>query len=262
MTYEAFDLQVEDGLAHLTLNQPERGNPFDGTFCAEFCSIANALTGRDDVRAVLLRARGDYFSVGGDIREFARHLDVLPGRINEWTSTLHMGLARMARLDAPIVACVEGTAMGGAVAMIAGCDLVYSAERARFGAAYSHIGYSCDAGASFSLASRMGLARARRFLLLGEVVEAMEAERIGLVDFVHAPDAVYDAALSQARALANGPTRAYGEIRRIVARSLSRPLEAQLEEEARSLARVAASADAREGITAFTEKRKPHFIGR
>ncbi|MBN0749646.1 enoyl-CoA hydratase, partial [Pseudomonas aeruginosa] len=95
----------------------------------------------------------------------------------------------------------------------------------------SHIGYSCDAGASFSLASRMGLARARRFLLLGEVVDAAEAERIGLVDFVHEPEAVHDAALNQARTLANGPTRAYGEIRRIVARSLAQPLETQLEDE-------------------------------
>ncbi|EMO5468731.1 TPA: enoyl-CoA hydratase/isomerase family protein [Pseudomonas aeruginosa] len=262
MSYEAFDLKVEDGLAHLTLNQPERGNPFDGVFCADFCAIANSLAGREDVRAVLLRAKGPYFSVGGDVQQFARDLDVLPNKIRQWTATLHMGLARMAQLDAPLVACVEGTAMGGAVAMIAACDLVFSSNRVKFGAAYSHIGYSCDAGASFSLASRMGLARARRFLLLGEVVDATEAERIGLVDFVHEPEAVHDAALNQARTLANGPTRAYGEIRRIVARSLAQPLEAQLEDEARGLARVAATADAREGVTAFTEKRKPRFVGR
>lgn len=261
MTYEAFELSIEDGLASVTLNQPQRGNPFDGTFCREFCAIANHLKVRNDVRAVLLRANGPYFSVGGDIQQFAVHLDVLPGKIQEWTASLHLGLARLARLDAPLVACVQGTAMGGAVALIASCDLVFCARSAKLGAAYSQIGYSCDAGASQSLAARMGLARARRFLLLGEVLKAENAEQVGLVDFVLEDAAVHDAAVAQARELANGPTRAYGEIRRVMARALGQPLEVQLEDEAQGLARVAATDDAREGIQAFIEKRKPGFRG-
>lgn len=261
MSYVAFELTVEDGLATVTLNQPQRGNPFDGTFCSEFCSIASQLKVRTDVRAVLLRARGPYFSVGGDIHQFAADLDVLPARIQEWTASLHMGLARMARLDAPLVACVEGTAMGGAVALVASCDLVYCARSAKLGAAYSSIGYSCDAGASQSLAARMGLARARRFLLLGEVLTAERAELLGLVDFVEDDGDVYGIALAQARSLAKGPTRAYGEIRRLMARALSQPLERQLEDEAQGLARIAATEDAREGIQAFVEKRKPNFRG-
>jgi len=261
MNYSAFELQIEEGVAIVTLAQPQRGNPFDGAFCSEFAAIANRLAVDHDVRAVLIRARGPYFSVGGDIQQFVAHLDDLPSRIQEWTSTLHMGLARLARLDAPVIACVEGVAMGGAVALIASCDLVYCGRSVKLGAAYTSIGYSCDAGASQALAQRMGLARARRYLLLGESLKGEHAEQVGLVDFCVDDAQVWDTALAQARALANGPTRAYGQIRRLMARALSQPLELQLEDEAQGLARIAASEDAREGLRAFIDKRKPAFRG-
>ncbi|MDB5987889.1 MAG: 2-(1,2-epoxy,2-dihydrophenyl)acetyl-CoA isomerase [Nevskia sp.] len=261
MTYESIDLSVNDGLATLTLNQAAQGNPFNATLCADMAAVANELAGRNDVRAILLKANGRFFSVGGDIAMFAKNLDMLPNKIREWTSGLHMGIARLARLNAPIVACVHATAMGGAVALVANCDLVFAGRSARFGAAYPQIGYSCDAGASFGLASRMGLARARRFLILCETLTADEAGRVGLVDHV-VDDAVLVSEAEQAAIkLSNGPTRAYGEIRRLFSRALGQPFEAQLEDEAQALARAASTADAREGITAFVEKRQPQFHG-
>lgn len=262
MSYESIELTVSDGLARLTINQPELGNPFNAIFCAEVGAVANELATRRDVRAVLLTAKGKFFSVGGDIQMFSQNLDVLPGKIREWTAGLHMGLARLARLDAPIVAAVHATAMGGAVALVANCDLVYAGTSARFGAAYSQIGYSCDAGASFGLASRMGLARARRFLLLAEMLKAEEAAQAGLVDYLVDDASLMAEAEKAAIKLSQGPTRAYGELRRVFSRALGQPFEAQLEDEAQGLSRVAASADAREGILAFVEKRKPKFQGR
>ncbi|GAC1619747.1 MAG: 2-(1,2-epoxy-1,2-dihydrophenyl)acetyl-CoA isomerase PaaG [Nevskia sp.] len=262
MSYQSIDLSIRDGLARLVLNQPDQGNPFNAEFCSEFCDAANELAGRDDLRAVLLSANGRFFSVGGDIQMFMQTLDKLPSKIREWTSGLHMGMARLMRLDAPIVACVHATAMGGAVALTANCDLVYSARSARFGAAYPQIGYSCDAGATFGLASRLGIARARRFLLLNEMLDAEEAARIGLVDHVVDDALVYAEAEKAALKLGQGPTRAFGAIRHLLNRSLGQPFESQLEDEAQALIRVSGSADAREGITAFAEKRKPKFLGR
>lgn len=116
-------------------------------------------------------------------------------------------------------------------------------------------------GASFGLASRMGIARARRFLLLGETLDADAAQHAGLVDHVLDDDAVAMAAEGAATSLAQGPTRAYGEVRHLLARSLGTAFEAQLEDEAQALVRASASADAREGIAAFTEKRRPRFTG-
>lgn len=262
MSYESIDLKIHDGLARIALNQPDAGNPFNEVFCREWADVANELSDRSDLRAVLITANGKFFSVGGDIAMFARNLDILPAKIKQWTVGLHMGVARFARLDVPIVAAVHATAMGGAVGLIAGCDLVYSARNASFGAAYSSIGYSVDAGSSFSLASRMGMARARRYVLCAEILKAEEAAAAGLVDFVVDDDAVLAEAEKMAMRLAKGPTRAYGEIRRLFRSAVVQPFEAQLEDEAQSIARMGATADAREGITSFVEKRKPVFVGK
>lgn len=262
MSYQSLDLTVSEGLARLALNQPEIGNPFNAEFCREWGEVANELLGRKDVRAVLLTGRGRFFSVGGDIQMFSKNLDVLPAKIREWTAGLHVGTARMARIDAPIVAAVHATCMGGACALIANTDLVYSARSARFGAAYSQIGYTCDAGASFGLASRMGIARARRFLILAEMLDAEQAAEVGLVDHV-VDDAVLMAEAEKAAIrLSQGPTRAYGELRRLFTKALGQPIEAQLEDEAQGLIRAASCEDAREGIRAFVEKRKAKFQGR
>jgi 2-(1,2-epoxy-1,2-dihydrophenyl)acetyl-CoA isomerase len=261
MDFETIDLVFDGALARLTLNQPELGNPFNATCCREFGAVANRIASNKGVRAILLSARGKYFSVGGDIGWFTEDLDSVPDMVREGTAGLHMGLARLLRLDAPIIASVHATAMGGAVSLLSNCDLVFGAHSARFGAAYSQIGFTCDLGASFGLASRMGIARARRFLILGEMLDATQAERVGLVDQV-VDDAELAAQAEQAAIrLSQGPTRAYGEVRRLLARSLSQGFEAQLEDEAQALTRVCASHDAREGITAFAQRRKPAFKG-
>jgi len=262
VAYESIDLTVSEGIARLTLNQPELGNPFNAAFCEELAQVANALSGRDDLRAVLITGRGKFFSVGGDIRMFADDLDNLPGNIRTWTAGLHMGIARLQRLNAPLIASVHATCMGGGVALIAGCDMVLAGRSARFGAAYPQIGYTCDAGASFVLAARLGIARTRRFFLFNEMLDAQAAAGIGLID-----ELVDDAALAEetekvVKKLASGPTRAFGAVRQLVNKALRTPFEAQLEDEAQALAIVAGSADAREGITAFVEKRKAKFQGR
>lgn len=262
MSYQSIDLSVSDGLARLVLNQPKLGNPFNAEFCSEWAQVANELSERKDVRAILITAAGKFFSVGGDIHMFSRHLDALPAKIREWTVGLHMGTARMARLDAPIVVAVHGMCMGGACALVAGCDLVFSGKSAQFGAAYTQIGYTCDAGASVTLSARMGLARARRFVLLAEMLDSQKATDLGLVDELFEDADLFAEAEKAAIKLSQGPTRAYGDIRRLFAKSMSQPFEAQLEDEAQALRDAAASDDAREGILAFVENRKAEFKGR
>ena len=262
MTYKTIALSVVDGLARLTLDQPAAGNPFNAEFCKEFGEVGTELNGRKDVRAVLITANGKFFSVGGDIRMFVDTLDTLPEKILEWTAGLHTGVARLKRLDAPLIAAVHGTCMGGGVALIAGCDMVFAGKSARFGAAYPQIAYSCDAGASFALASRMGIARARRFMLFNEMLSAEQANQAGIVDQLVDDAALIATAEAAALQLSRGPTRAYGHVRRLIDKALRTPLETQLEDEAQTLYACAGSDDAREGITAFIEKRPAAFKGR
>jgi len=261
MEFSAMRLTVANGLARLTFTDVARGNPIDGTFCSEMSEAAILLSEDSDVRCVLITAEGKAFSYGGDISSFMHDLEGLPKNIKRWTTTLHSAVARMQRMDAPIVSAVQGVCAGGMAGFIAGSDITVAADNAMFVAAYAGIGYNNDAGSSIMYSRRMGQARTRKFLLMNETLSAKDALAAGLVDEVVELADLNDRAEAIAEELASGPTKAYGEIRRLVNSVADQPLETQLELEARALARSAATADAREGLTAFVEKRKPQFRG-
>jgi len=138
---------------------------------------------------------------------------------------------------------------------------VVAGASAKFGAAFAQIGFSCDSGSSATLTARMGPVRAKRFVLLGEVLSADQAVAANLVDQVVPDDKLEAEAMALAQKLADGPTRAYGEIKRLFLRAGSAQLEAQLEDEAHTLAAISGTADAQEGIAAMVERRKPVFRG-
>ena len=211
--------------------------------------------------SVLVRADGKNFSFGGDLKIFYPNRTNLAPMLRSWTADMHMGLQRAWRLPVPIVAAVQGWAVGAGTALLAGCDVVLAGESTHIGSAFAKIGFSCDSGASATLTARMGAARAKRFVMLGEVLDSSEALQTGLVDRV-VPDVDLQAqALALAQELAHGPTLAYGEIKRLFLEAGPTQLESQLEDEAMTLGRVALSADAQEGIAAQMERRKPVFRG-
>jgi 2-(1,2-epoxy-1,2-dihydrophenyl)acetyl-CoA isomerase len=262
MTFSGVSLATADGVARLTLTDAARGNPIDGPFCTSMCEAAIQLSEDPAVRCVLICAQGKAFSVGGDIKAFLGDLDNLPLNIKRWTATLHSAVARLQRMNAPIVSAVHGICAGGMSGFIAGSDIVIAADNARFVAAYAGIGFSCDAGSSVMYTRRMGLGRARKFLLLNETLTAYEAHVAGLADEVVPPDQLLARANEVALQLALGPPLAVGEMRRLLLSAQHQPLEAQLELESQALARIAGTADAREGLAAFAARRKPTFTGR
>ncbi|WP_417722487.1 enoyl-CoA hydratase/isomerase family protein [Salipiger sp.] len=254
--------RIDDGLAVVTLTEDKRGNPIDGPFCRDMNAISVAFATRSDVRAVLIRAEGRLFSVGGDIRSFVTDREGLPAKVIGWTSDLHMAIGRMQRMNAPVICEVHGDVAGGAVSLVAMADVVFAAETVKFNAAFSMIGFCADSGSTVSLSNRMGLSRAKRFLLLSESLDAAQAEAAGLVDFVTPAEALSAASEKLARKLAAGPTLAYGEIKRTMMSARTEAFETQLENEAQALAKLAATDDAWEGLTSFAERRKPVFRGR
>ena len=260
--FTSIELKIEDGLARVTLNQPERGNPIDGVFCHDLRVLAARLAAMRDLRAVLITAKGRVFSVGGDIRSFSASREKIPGLVQDWTADLHSALARLRRIDAPVIVSLHGNVAGGSVSFMAFADVVLAARQAKLSAAFSMIGFCADSGSTVSLSERMGVSRAKRFLLLSETLTAEEAQAAGLVDFVHDAADLEAATEAMAQRLANGPTLAYGKIKETMRTVTTSTLESQLEDEAQALAWVAATDDAWEGITAFGEKRAPKFKGR
>ena len=254
-------VEMQGGLAIVNLAQPARGNPFDGDFARDTRQVFSDLWNATGLRAVLMRADGPNFSFGGDLKTFHPVRANLAPLVRQWTADLHMGLQRAWHLPVPIVCAVQGYAMGGGVALLAGCDVVVAGQSAKFGSAFAQLGFSCDSGSSATLSARMGPARAKRFVLLAEVLKADEALAAGLADRVVADDRLQAEALELATQLAEGPTLAYAQIKRLFLRAGGAQLEAQLEDEAHTLARISSTADAQEGIAAMIEKRKPVFRG-
>ncbi|HSW16368.1 MAG TPA: enoyl-CoA hydratase-related protein [Ramlibacter sp.] len=261
-TQPSIRLERQGGLGIVTLAQAARANPFDGAFTRDFKRVFGELWDATDLRAVLLKAEGGNFSFGGDLKSFAPVRDRLGPLVREWTADLHMGLQRAWSLPVPIVCAVQGFAMGGGVALLAGCDVVVAGQSAKFGSAFAQLGFSCDSGSSAVLTARMGASRARRFVLLAEVLAAQDALAAGLVDRVVPDEQLQESALALATQLANGPTVAYGQIKRLFLKASASSMTEMLEDEAITLSRVAATADAQEGIAAMLEKRKPVFKGR
>ena len=259
---KSFECAIDGGVAHIVLNRPERGNPIDEIFCREFSLSMAELSERDDVRSVLISARGRLFSVGGDLTALASRGAALPATIKVWTADLHAAIMRMVRMRAPVVVAINGNVAGGSVSLMAAGDLVVIGKSARISSAFAKIGFTPDSGSTTTVTRRMGPARARRFFLMAETMDANTALSAGLVDYVVDDDAVLREAEKIARELASGPTEAYAGIKRLFLQTSHRPMESQLEDEAQTLAAVSRTADAQEGVRAFKEKRKPEFTGK
>lgn len=262
MKLTAFEFAIKDGVAHITFNQAERGNPLDGQFAEDLNRLATECTVNPDVRSVLIDAKGRFFSVGGDLNSLARDRHHLANFVSTATADLHMAISRFARMKAPVVMAVHALAAGGAVALVAGADFVLASPAAKFYAAFAGIGIVSDSGGSYYLPRRMGSRRASQFLMLNETLSADEAAAAGLINRVVAAESLNDEAWALARLLAVGPTLAYGEIKNLLISSETEGLEGQLENEARAMARITRTEDAWNAMQAVLGKRKPTFEAR
>lgn len=251
--------EVRDGVAHVVLNRPEAGNAIDLAMAQGLLTAAR--TCRDgEVRAVLLTGAGRNFCVGGDLRNFGEAPpDELSGRVAAVAGTLHDALRVFAALDAPVVAAVRGAVAGAGVGLVAAADLALASEDASFTLAYTGIGYTPDAGTSWSLPRLIGTRRAMELLLTNRRLSAAEAAEMGLVNEVVPADDLDDRAHELAERLARGATRAFGVTKRLVAAGMTAGMDVQLDRETRAIAAAAASAEGIEGAAAFRAKRPPAF---
>ena len=262
MNYSNIEFSIDQGIARITLARPESANTISAPMAEELLQAAIECDGHPAVRVVVLGAKGRFFSGGGDVASFAAAGDQAAGLLRRVTATLHAAVSRFARMDAPLVTLVNGTAAGAGFSLAISGDIVIAAESAKFTPAYTRIGMSADGGGSFVLPRLIGAQRARQLLLLNPLCSASEARDLGLVGFV-VPEADLEAKGAEiARTLAAGPTRAYGEVKRLLLDSHSNSLEQHLALESRSMSALAETADGREGFAAFVAKRPAHFTGR
>jgi 2-(1,2-epoxy-1,2-dihydrophenyl)acetyl-CoA isomerase len=254
-------LTVEAGLATLTLNRPDLLNAIDVATAQAFRDAVRTIAADDSVRAILIRGEGRAFCAGGDISRFTEGGDP-EAAITAIIEPLHEGLALLGSLPQPSVACLQGAVAGGGFSLALACDFAVAAENAKFTMAYARIGGTLDASGSYHLVRAVGMKKAREIALLAETFDAAEALRLGLVTRVVPLADVRAESEALARRLADGPTQAYGRIRKLLDASAGNSLQDQLDLERQTFAEATRTVDFREGIAAFLEKRPARFSGK
>jgi 2-(1,2-epoxy-1,2-dihydrophenyl)acetyl-CoA isomerase len=260
--YETINIFRQGPGAILQLNRPERMNAWSNQFSLDLLSAVRQVSDDAEVRAVVITGAGRAFSSGADLKEAAEQTERGPIDVYRvLTERYHPIITGIRQMPKPVVAAVNGPAVGIGFSLALACDLVVAAESAYFMLAFVNIGLVPDGGSSLFVPSRVGFARAAELALLGERLDARKALDWGLVNRVW-PDgefATQTAALLDQ--LASGATKSYAGTKRQLNKWLYERMGDQLEFEAQIQREMAGSGDFAEGITAFAEKRAPRFTG-
>lgn len=257
--YILYDLA--DGVATITLNRPHVMNALDAGMIVRLRELCEQAEHDDNARVIMLRGAGPAFLAGGDVAAFHANLPRMPAMVAELAGELHRAILALRRAFKPVVASVHGAVAGAGMSLMAAADMVIAADDTRFSMAYSRIGTSPDGGSTFFLPQLLGYQRAMELLLLSETVEADTLRSMGLINRVVPAAELESKTRDLIARLADGPTRAYGETKALANQAFGRVLAEQLDAEAQAFARCAATRDFAEGVTAFVEKRSPHFRG-
>jgi 2-(1,2-epoxy-1,2-dihydrophenyl)acetyl-CoA isomerase len=257
LTDQSILLSHDQNVAIIRLNRPDRLNALTTDLLSKLLLALDQAVG-DGARAILITGEGRAFCSGADLAGEGGIVADLGETLEAWYHPLMM---RLAALDIPVVSAVNGPAVGAGVALALAADIVMMARSAYLQLGFVNIGLVPDAGATWLIAKSAGRAKALEMALLGERMSAQDARDCGLVTRVVDDEALFDEALAIAQRLAEGPSVAIGLIRKQVAAALNLTQAETLALEASNQSEAGRTADFREGVTAFREKRPPTFKG-
>jgi 2-(1,2-epoxy-1,2-dihydrophenyl)acetyl-CoA isomerase len=262
---ETVNVLMHDDAATIELNRPEALNAWNRQFGEDLLAALSRAAEDDAVRAVRITGAGRAFSSGADLKDISGD-DLTPeGRPNVYkvlTERYHPIMHAIREMEKPVVAAVNGPAVGIGCSLALCCDLVVAAESAYLLLAFVNIGLVTDGGSSLFVPSRIGLARASEMMMLGERVSAAQALDWGLVNAVHPDESLAEQSRALTARLAAGPTRAYAATKRELNKQIYANMSEQLELEATLQQEMAGTDDFMEGVGAFLAKQPASFKGR
>jgi 2-(1,2-epoxy-1,2-dihydrophenyl)acetyl-CoA isomerase len=247
-------------VATVTLNRPEARNALDLTMRQEMLSVLDEIEADPAARVVILTGAGGHFCSGGDVKTMRKPHTAAEGRAR--VELLNRMVLRLVHFPLPTIAMVDGYAVGAGSNLALCCDLIVASDRAKFGELFCKIGLVVDGGGTWLLPRVVGMARAKELALTGDVIDAAEAARLGLVNRVVPAAALATTTRALAEKIAAGPPLALRLDKQMLNRAATSDLAAALEVEAFSQGLAIASEDHREGVAAFFDKRPPTFSGR
>ncbi len=259
MNYETLIWQMADGVVEITMNRPNNANALNAQMADELFEAACRCEA-EGARAIIITGAGKMFNAGGDLAEFSAATNK-PAHVTRMAAMLHSALARFAHQNAPVITAVNGAAGGGGFSLALAGDIILASEKAKFVSAYTASGLTPDGSSTYFLAKYVGLLRAKELMLTNRVLTAAEAQDWGLVTRVVAPEDLLNEARALAAQFANGPTQAYGGVKRLLDSAYTASLESQMDKETRSIAAMMRTHDGPHGIDSFLAKQKPVFKG-
>jgi enoyl-CoA hydratase/carnithine racemase len=264
MTYACLLHEVKDGVATLTLNRPERMNALGDTLREDFLDALTRTAADPAVRVMIVTGSGKAFCAGGDVKAMNEAKEAGRERplMEKVAPSRDRALLAMRDAPQPIIAAINGAAAGAGMNLALGCDLRLASTAAKFSQAFVKRGLHPDWGGTYFLPRAVGMARAAELIFTGDVIDAAEALRIGLVSRVVEPEELMPAALEVARKIAAGPPIAIRLAKRALYKNAESDLRSALEFETFAQNACFETEDAREGIRAFVDKRAPVFRGR
>lgn len=259
MKYETLKFQVEDGVATITVSRPDVLNALNMKTLGELLEAAGRAREDREVKALILTGEGRAFVAGADISEmkdFGSRQGLAFGDLG------HSVMLAFESLDKPVIAAVNGFALGGGLELSLACDFIYASSRAKFGQPEVNLGVTPGFGGTQRLARAVGINKARELIFTGEIIGAEEARAIGLVAKIFEPEELKKGVLEQAKLLTTKAPAAIATAKRVMNKGVDLSLDAALELEKQAFGSLFGSEDQKEGMLAFLEKRTPDFKNR
>ena len=268
MAYETLLYEVDQGVATITLNRPAVLNAISQQMIEELQATLDTVKDDASVRAVVVTGAGRGFCSGADLKGRERvkpseaAADASTAGGERLRRTLNPLILAIRTIEKPFIAAVNGVAAGAGCNLALACDIVLASDEARFGNVFTRIGLIPDCGGHFFLPRLVGFHKAAELMFTGDIIDAHEAERLGLINRVVAHADLGKQARELAERLARGPTRAIGLCKRTMNVGITADLAAVLDAEAEGQGLARQTEDHWEGVQAFLEKRPAHFTGK
>lgn len=260
MPYNKILVEQDDFIVRLVLNRPETLNAMDLEMQEELLKALLGISKDPKVRVIVLKGAGRAFSSGGDIHVMKDSLRKDVYRImKNWIQRMHLLEMQIRTIRKPVIAGVHGVASGSGFNIALSCDLVIAADNTRFSQSFVRLGLTSDG--TFFLPRVVGILKATELMFLGDEIDALQAQTLGIVNKVVPLDKLEEETTQLAQRLGTGPTEALGRIKSLVNKSFYQTLDRHLQEECELIAETANTRDFEEGVTAFLEKREPRFKG-
>jgi len=254
-------LKIENNVAFLTLNRPDVFNSFNREMALNLQGKLDDCEKNDEVRAIVITGSGKAFCAGQDLKEVTSP-ELNPGFKAILEEHYNPIIESIRAIEKPVIGAVNGVAAGAGANIALACDIVVANEKASFIQAFSKIGLIPDSAGTFFLPRLIGLQKATALMMTGDKVDAIEAERIGMIYKYFSVETFEEEVNKLAVKMAKMPTKGLGLTKRVLNESLVNNLQEQLALESKYQIEAAQTEDYSEGVNAFVEKRKPNFIGK